>query len=422
MWRTTFGRVVLEVAVAARRPSRDEVGSLGRALHVGDRLERLVVDADPLGGAARLLRMLGGDERDRLAVVEDAVDREHRLVGELEAVELLARHVVVREHGVHAGHRHAPRRCRSTTMRACACGLRSVWPQSIPGDDQVARVGELALHLRRRVGARDELADLADLKRAARSASCARGQPHGVEDLRVAGAAAEVAGERLADLVVRRVRAAPQQIGRRDDEPGRAEAALHRACVDECLLHRMQRRRPASPSTVVTSWPSACAASTRHAQTSVPSSSTEHEPHSPCSHAFFEPGKPSFSRSAKSSDSPSQQSASCSSPLIAHRDPHASTRFERALGEHAQRVPAVARRAAHVVDRRRGGGDPLGERVGLVARRGHEHRTRRRRAERRAQLVAGRDGERDDRDHHRVARADLHERLRRAATASARRR
>ena len=38
------------------------------------------------GGAARLLGVLGGDDRDRLAEVADAVDREHRLVGELEAV------------------------------------------------------------------------------------------------------------------------------------------------------------------------------------------------------------------------------------------------------------------------------------------------------------------------------------------------
>ena len=49
--------------------------------------------------------MLGGDERDGLAEVEDAVDREHGLVGELEPVALLARHVVVREHGVDAGER-----------------------------------------------------------------------------------------------------------------------------------------------------------------------------------------------------------------------------------------------------------------------------------------------------------------------------
>ena len=71
----------------------------------------------------------------------------------------------------------------------------------------------------------------------------------------------------------------------------------------------------AKPSTVTTSWPSAWAASTRHAQTSVPSRRTEHEPHSPCSQAFFEPGRPSRSRSAKSRLSPSQTSASRCSPL-----------------------------------------------------------------------------------------------------------
>ena len=87
---------------------------------------------DRLGRAARLLRMLGRDERDRLALVADAVDREHRLVGELEPVALLPRDVGVREHGVDAGHARPPARCRSPTMRACACGLRSVWPQSIP--------------------------------------------------------------------------------------------------------------------------------------------------------------------------------------------------------------------------------------------------------------------------------------------------
>ena len=72
--------------MAARRASGCRSALLGRALHVGDRLERLVLDDDLLGGAARLLGMLGRDERDGLAVVEDAVDREHRLVGELEPV------------------------------------------------------------------------------------------------------------------------------------------------------------------------------------------------------------------------------------------------------------------------------------------------------------------------------------------------
>ena len=64
---------------------------LGRALGIDDGLERLVLDVDRLRRAPRLLGMLGCDERDRLAVVADAVDREHRLVGELEAVRLAGR-------------------------------------------------------------------------------------------------------------------------------------------------------------------------------------------------------------------------------------------------------------------------------------------------------------------------------------------
>ena len=76
--------------------------------------------------------MLGGDDRDRLAEVEDAVDREHRLIGELEPVGLLPGHVLVREHRVHAAIESASE-MSIETMRACACGLRSVWPQSIPG-------------------------------------------------------------------------------------------------------------------------------------------------------------------------------------------------------------------------------------------------------------------------------------------------
>ena len=67
-----------------------------------------------------------------------------------------------------------------------------------------------------------------------------RGQPDRVEDLHVAGAAAEVARQRLADLVVARLRAVLEQVGRRDDEARRAEAALHRARLDERLLHAVQ--------------------------------------------------------------------------------------------------------------------------------------------------------------------------------------
>src|SRR6185436_899068 len=50
-------------------------------------------------------------------------------------------------------------------------------------------------------------------------------------------------------------------------------------------------------------------------QTSAPSKSTEHEPHSPCSQAFFEPGSSSVSRRNVRRLSPPQASASRRSPL-----------------------------------------------------------------------------------------------------------
>ena len=84
------------------------------------------------------------------------------------------------------------------------------------------------------------------------------------------------------------VRVALEQVDRGDDHAGRAEAALHRARVEERLLHRVQRSPSPSDSTVRTIAPSACTAGTRQEQTSSPSSQTVQEPHSPCSHAFFD--------------------------------------------------------------------------------------------------------------------------------------
>ena len=140
--------------------------------------ERLVVDADPLGRAPRLLGMLGGDERDRLAEVANAVDRQHRLVGELEAVVLLAGDVRVREHRVDAGHRHRLGDVDRDDARVRVRAPHRVAPEH-PGRDQVARVGELALHLRHAVGARTDCRRSGRPGARAESRSCviaARGQ------------------------------------------------------------------------------------------------------------------------------------------------------------------------------------------------------------------------------------------------------
>ena len=149
---------VVAVPVALRRPVGVELGLLGRALHVGHRLERLVVDTDLLGRPARELGVVGGDERDGLAEVADAVDRKHGLVVELEPVALGSRDVGVREHGVDARHRD---RLRDVDLDDPCVSMRAsdrVAPEHARRAE-IARVGELALHLRRAVDPPGAVAD-----------------------------------------------------------------------------------------------------------------------------------------------------------------------------------------------------------------------------------------------------------------------
>src|SRR5262245_43766291 len=66
------------------------------------------------------------------------------------------------------------------------------------------------------------------------------GLAHGGENPRISAAAADVAGERLDDLLVGRVRIRREERGRGDDHSRRAIAALKRLLIQERLLRRMQ--------------------------------------------------------------------------------------------------------------------------------------------------------------------------------------
>ena len=97
-------------------------------------------------------------DRHRLAVIADAVDGEHRLVGDLEAVRLRARHVGVRQHGVDAGESEG---CGDIDPENAGVGVRAadgVAPEHA-GRLEIARERELALGLGHGVGADDALAD-----------------------------------------------------------------------------------------------------------------------------------------------------------------------------------------------------------------------------------------------------------------------
>ena len=63
----------------------------------------------------------------------------------------------------------------------------------------------------------------------------------GPDDVLVAGAPAQVALDPFADLGLARVRVLAEQVDRRHDHAGRAEAALQRVALVERLLHRVQR-------------------------------------------------------------------------------------------------------------------------------------------------------------------------------------
>ena len=139
---------------------------------------------------------------------------------------------------------------------------------------------------------------------------------HGADDLVVAGAAAEIAGQPVAHLGLGRIGIALQQRLGGDEEAGRADAALQRGVLEELALQRMQLSPLAMPSMVLIAAPSASAPSTRQEQTSRPSSMTLQAPQSPVPQPSFAPVRPRRSRSTSSSVSSASQRYSTASPLI----------------------------------------------------------------------------------------------------------
>ncbi len=125
-------------------------------------------------------------------------------------------------------------------MRACAYGLRTIAEIDHPGDVHVVHPLRLPLEKLAVLFSLDRHADRSadfDLRRSAHP----RHRPDRVDDVLVAGAAADVALERVADLVLARARILGEQAHRREHHPARAVAALKRVMRVEALLQRMER-------------------------------------------------------------------------------------------------------------------------------------------------------------------------------------
>src|SRR6266540_2761180 len=119
---------------------------------------------------------------------------------------------------------------------------------------------------------------------------------HRLDDVLVAGAAADVPRDGPADVLLRRVRVLLEQ-GRRHQQHRRgAEAALQAVLLLEAVLHGWSWPSLARPSTVVTSRPSACTAKKVQDLIGVPSSSTVQAPQLVVSQPTWVPVRPSFSR------------------------------------------------------------------------------------------------------------------------------
>ena len=147
--------------------------------HVRDRRQRLVVDDDAGGGATGGLRVVGGDDRHRLAGVAHLVDREDGLVGDLEAVGRRSGHVLVGQHGCHPG---GGDRSRDVEGADAGAGVRAAQrdaPEHVlhPG---VGGVGELAGDLADAVRAQRAVADPAGRGRVDAGAGGGHGAPPSV--------------------------------------------------------------------------------------------------------------------------------------------------------------------------------------------------------------------------------------------------
>src|SRR5262249_19179736 len=111
---------------------------------------------------------------------------------------------------------------------ACACGLRRIAAWSMPGRRMSSTYVPAPVMSRgssMRLSARPTYGVLvASATGHLPLASFARRQRDGVEDVRVPGAAAQVAAQPLGHFVARRLRVLREQVNRRHDHAGRAVA------------------------------------------------------------------------------------------------------------------------------------------------------------------------------------------------------
>ena len=194
------------------------------------RRQRLVVDLDRRGGLAGDLGIGRGDCRYHLADVAHLAARDHRLVLD-DAARARPVEIGAGEDRLDAGDRARRVHPIADDPRV---GVRAGQERGVQHAGQLDVVGVL--------GATGRL--VACLQARGARTDRHRRPParllRRLDDLHVAGAAAKVARQRVADRLASGTRLAREKLGERDDEPRRAEAALDGARVDQGALHHRE--------------------------------------------------------------------------------------------------------------------------------------------------------------------------------------
>ena len=216
-----------------------------RQLEIHDGRQRVVSDDDRIGGIPRDVAIARHDDGDRLAAVADRVhgDRTMFRRGERRA----DRHGRQELGDLRAGEDRfdAVHRLRGARVDGADTAVRDVAAlerQVLHADEgDVVDVGAAALNETRVLAPLDALAhELRQHGRRGHGLPLVGGVLNGVDDVLVAGAAAEVAGDALADLALRRRRVVFEQRHGRHDHPRRAVAALEAVLLPEAFLQGMQ--------------------------------------------------------------------------------------------------------------------------------------------------------------------------------------
>ena len=166
------------------------------------------------------------------------VGLERGQAGQAEADRRNVRDVVMRPHRVHAGQRQRRRSVDRFDLavrdgRAHHAHVPLAGKRDVGGEAALA--GEQRAVLQPRHGAADELSRCGHWPRI----SFGRGA-HGLDDVLIAGAAAQIRRQHVEQIVVADIRLALEHADRQHQEARRAEAALQAVVIHEGLLHRMQ--------------------------------------------------------------------------------------------------------------------------------------------------------------------------------------